>query len=32
MPIKANGPLKIYIVADMLLPTDKKEKKNVVIP
>ena len=27
MLIKANGPLKIYIAADVLLRTDKKEKK-----
>ena len=27
MLIKANGPLKVYIAADMLLRTDKKEKK-----
>ena len=32
MLIKVNGPLKIYIAADMLLRTDKKEKKNVFIP
>ena len=28
MLIKANGPLKIYIAADMLLRTDTKGKKR----
>ena len=28
MLIKANGPLKVYIATDMLLRTDKKEKKR----
>ena len=28
MLIKANGSLKIYIAADMLLRTDKREKKT----
>ena len=31
MLIEANGSLKFYIAADMLLRTEKKEK-NVVIP
>ena len=30
MLIKANGPLNIYIAADMLLLTDKKGKKGVI--
>ena len=28
MLIKANGPLKIYVAAGMLLRTNKKEKKT----
>ena len=28
MRIKANGSLKVYIAADMLLRTDKKEKNS----
>ena len=28
MLIKANGPLKIYIAPDLLLRTDKMEKKR----